>query len=158
MSARRNQPKTGKQGTGSKKDSKLATSHRRHGGWRSIRAQRASSWDAAEVSKRMERVLQPAPREGEAERIQEKKRRTSERTTRLARLYHNEDFQLLWKALQSWEAMSYDDLTKVTTRKDQVSIEYYVGFMNGRIAVISDIKDLFTRSVIAHKKDEAAAE
>lgn len=148
----------GKKGIQRTDNPQLEAGHRFNGGWRSIRSLRQSSWNAHEVGKRMERILQSTTRDTETERTQEKKRQAGQRTARLARLYDNEDFQLLWKAFQSWEAMSYDDLTKVATRKDQVSIEYYVGFMNGRISVLSDTKDLITRSIIAHKKDAANTE
>jgi len=135
-----------------KRNTKLATSHRRHGRRRSIRSYWKDTWDAVKVSRRMERVLQPTEGNSQSERIREKKKRGEERAVTLKRLYEDKDFQYLWGILEKWEAMAYEDLARPELRKKGTTLAYYMGFMSGRIGTLSDIKDLVIRSVVSYGK------
>lgn len=140
-------------GVRKKRNPKLATPHRRHGRRRSIRSYWKDTWDAIAVRRKMERVLQPTERGSQDERVREKKERGAERIAKLSRLYEDKDFQYLWLILQRWEASSYEDIAKPEVRKDGMSLDYYIGYMAGRIGVLSDIKDLVIRATISQRKN-----
>lgn len=137
-----------------KPDTKLETTHRRHGRWGSLRKARSDSWNAVEVSRRMERVLRPATREEETERLRQKEVRNGERAARLVRLYNNEDFKFFLSILKNWEVGLFIDLSKPELRKEGVSQEYYYGFINGGLGNLSDIKEIFVRAFARVKKGD----
>jgi len=141
-----------------KPDTILETAHRRHERWTNIREQRKSAWDANTIIGKMGRVLRPTNREEEAGGISERERRASERNIKLARLYENEDFKEYFEILKNFEANDYLSLTTPEYRKKGMSLQYYIGFINGRISRGEDEKNLIITAIAKIKHGQLPKE
>ena len=136
------------------KHSKMEVEYGRHDTRASIDRFVKRFWDANNVGKRVEKILRPASREEEATRLQEKAERTRKRSLRLSQLSKNEGWRDLEKLLEQYEIIAYTNLRFPSTRKDNVSLDEWIGVQNGTLGVIEGIRQEVRSAVTSLKPNE----
>lgn len=109
-------------------------------------------WDANEKLRRMAGVLRKRPRKEEGEGVSAKEARAKERALRLKKIYEDEDFKEVIDALTEIENISYFSIKHPETKRDAISLDYYYGYMNGRISVVDHFRDMFHKAILHLQK------
>ena len=130
----------------------METKHGRRVGRRSIKSACQRFWNEAQKLRTMERILRKPTRSQQTERIRRKQEKDGQRATRLKRLNKNPDFSIIRKKLKDEETMAIYGLATATTKRDNVSMDYYVGYLNGRISLIWEIRDMISKAIITMSK------
>jgi len=135
-----------------KRNTELEAEHRRLNTRRSVKRFVRKFWDETNVSRKMERILRKRSRKEKAPGVQEKEERVYKRNARLTRFCNHEGYRDLVSILRSHENAGYFGLRHPEIRKDNASLEYYLGFINGKLSEIEDIRIIFRNAKMAVAK------
>lgn len=105
-------------------------------------------WDTTAKLQRVAKALRTTIRKKETSGLQSQKEPNTERYAILKRLYESNDFNIVKEILISKESAAYFGLRHPETKKEGLTMDYYNGYLNGRIGVIEEIRDEFDRAVI----------
>ena len=134
-----------------KKDSELEAEYGRRYTRTSIDTFIKRVWDANHARRRVEKVLRPASREEEVERVQKKAEEARKRNARLNRVTKVDGYKDIEEMLKTWEAYCYYNLRFPELRKENVSRDYYHGFQNGALWIVEGFRKDIQRAITSLK-------
>lgn len=111
-------------------------------------------WENAfNVSPRVGKVLQPTARTKEAAGVSAKAEARARANSQISWLANRPEFKYFAQLLEKIETDSYFTLRNMHVKKSDISMEYAVGYENGKLAVIDDIRSLMTTGIVGLKRD-----
>lgn len=140
-----------------KKDPKLETSSGRHDIRRSVESFTQRVWDAVQKPKGVAELLRKQSlRTRKDEEVQRRQEEIDKRNIRLVHLSRTQGWEIdVVNMLRQWENFCYMNLRFPETRKDKVSLEYFLGYQNGSLWVIESLRKEIYNAVTNLKKQNA---
>lgn len=114
---------------------------------------RFSFWSSKNDEGKVGRTLQPRVREEEVRRLQEIAERKSKRNILLYSATRRDDFNILKAFLQRAEDGAYSNLRHPEIKRDGISQDYFIGFQNGIIQLVEDIRSLYVQAAVDYHKE-----
>lgn len=131
----------------------LEAALRRHDGRGSVEAFTQRIWDAVKKPQRMDGSLHKHTlRTRQDEEIQRKQEEVNKRNIRLTRLERTEGWVDIVNMLRQWENFCYMNLRFPETRKDKVSLDYFLGYQNGSLWIIEGLRKEVYNAITSLKK------
>jgi len=115
-------------------------------------------WDSTSKLAKMDRVLRKRSRDEEAERVRVQSEKARTRSAELKRVYESKDFEHEKHELQTIENACYWSLRHPESRKNNISFEFYNGYLNGQLSVIEHLRSMYERSIAEAKRGEGLEE
>ena len=137
-------------------NSNLEASRGRHDIRGNIEAFTKRVWDASQKLQTMDELLRKQSlRARKNEEIQRREEAVSKRNLLLAKLTESEEYEIIVEFFKRIENNAYFNLRFPESRKDQVSMDYFVGFQNGSLYVIENFRSMFAEAIRSLQKQHA---